>query len=190
MVIQSLKAQIAALTEAMKEKGVPEKVLKTLQESTAGLQKLLDKAREAAKEANEAGKPGEEEDGEEAEVPEPGHTVTTTHKVKHDGPVDEDGDGDEKDEDKDEDSKESKRGYIQSLLKEAGIPKELWSLEKLARMSLAEAKAEIEEKKALLETVRKQVAKDIDLVPMSTGEPLHESNGEANLNSLFTGCAQ
>lgn len=203
MVIESLKAAQTALKEAMKDKDMSEATKKKLGETDAALQKLLDKAREAAKQAKakeaegegkgkeeeeESGEAGDEEEskGKEMDMPEEGHTVTVTHKVKHDGPAD-DGEDDE-----DEDSEESKRGYIQSLLKEAGIPKELWSLDKLAKLSLKEAKEAIEEKKALIEAARKGMSRDVEMIDLSGGEPLHESidGDKGNLNGLFTGCAQ
>lgn len=204
MVIESLKAAQTALKEAMKDKDMSEATKKKLGETDAALQKLLDKAQEAAKTAKstkskeamdpkekEAGYAGEEEEGKESEgdvdMPEEGHTVTVTKKVKHDGPKDE-----KDDEDEDEDSTESKRGYIESLLKEAGIPKEAWSLDKLTKLSLKEAKEAIAEKKALIETARKSVSKEVEMIDLSGSEPLHESTeGEkGNLNGLFTGCAQ
>ncbi len=166
MVIETLKAQIASLTEAMKEKDVPAKVMTTLKESSSSLQKLLAKAREAAKmageeeeEGYEAGMPGEEEEGGTV-MPHkiaPGHKMTKTVTVKHDGPADGDGeeesgdepdpkdDGDEKDEK--DGAEESKKFYIQSLLKEAGIPKEICTTEELMKVSLKEAKAVIAKNK-------------------------------------------
>src|SRR5689334_3795481 len=150
MVIQTLKAQIAALTEAMKEKDVPEKVMTTLKESSSKLQVLLDKAREAAKEGYE--EEGEEEAGEmPSESIDPhkvkaGHTVTKTVSVAHDKPEpkEEEEAGDEPDaDDKDEkddkaEAEESRKVHIESLLKEAGVPKEIWDVEKLAKVSLKE----------------------------------------------------
>lgn len=211
MVIESLKAQIAALNGAMKEKGVPETVVKTLKESAAGLQKLLDKAREAAKEAKEegyeeeAGMPGEEEEGGHV-MPHKvaaGHKVTKTVTVKHDGP-DGDGeeeesgdepdpkdsadDGDEKDDDKDG-AEESRKVHLELLLKEAGIPQEICKAEQLIKMGLKEAKAAIAEKKALIEVARKAIDHNMDFVPVGEGR-MSESTGGENLNSLFTGCAE
>lgn len=202
MLIKSLKAGIAALNEAMKEKGVPTKVVTTMKETSTGLQKLLDKAREAAKAAQEAeGKTYSEEEaeaeGEEEEgAVEPGHTMTVTHKktVKHDGPKDEGEeaeDGKGEDDEKDEkDSAESKRGYIKSLLIEAKVPEKLWSLDRLCKMSLAEAKAEIKDKQALIEEVRK--SHETEFVPTGEGQSLHESdtNGAKNLNGMFAGLAE
>ena len=205
MVIESLKAEIAALTEAAKEKGVPEKVVKTLKESVAGLQKLLDKAREAAKEAGYEEEGGEEEgagdmatEGIDPHKVKPGHKMTKTTTVKHDAPEDggdkeEEEDGDEpdpKDEKKDGDAEESRRVHIESLLKEAGIPKEIWNAERLAKVSLKEAKEIVAEKKALIDAARKAVAAELDMVPMGMGEPVLESDGGENLNSLFSSCAE
>lgn len=199
MVIESLKAQIAALTEAMKEKDVPAKVMTTLKESTSSLQTLLDKAREAAKEGYEEEEEEEsgmkqEEDGKngdgDGDMPEPGHTITKTMKVKHDKHQ---ADGDGKDEDEEEEKKsaeESRKVHIQTLLKEAGIPKGIWGLDKLMGMSLKEAKAEIAEKKAYIDAARKMVEGELDFVPTSGAAGMHESTGEENLNSLFHGCAE
>jgi hypothetical protein len=209
MVIESLKAEITALNEAMKEKGVPEKVMKTLKESAAGLQKLLDKAREAAKEAYAAKQEEEEEsgmDGEEEEESKetidphqvkPGHKMSKTTTVKHekmDKPeAEEEGDEpdakDEKD-GKDEDAEESRKVHLELLLKEAGIPKEICSAEKLMKMSLKEAKETIAEKKAMIEVARKSVEGDMETIDLGMGTELQESTGVENLNSLFTGCAQ
>lgn len=214
MVIESLKAAQTALKEAMKDKGMSATSKKQLEESDSRLQKLIEEARAAAKEAEayqgeeeeeesegmagekkeeeEAGKDGEH-DGDEphGDMPKSGHTVTITHKVKHDGPTedDADADGDDGDDDK-KDAEESKRVHIQVLLKEAGIPKGAINVNKLMRMPLAEAKAEIAEKKALVELISKEVAKESGTINLSMGEPVRESSGGENLNGLFSGCAR
>ena len=212
MVIESLKAQIAALTEAQKEKGIPEKVVKTLKESASGLQKLLDKAREAAKEAKEEGDEDEtgKEEGEEEEAGmapaageghvdphkiKPGHKMTKTVTVKHDGPSDGEEGGDEPDpkdekKDDDKDAEESRKVHIEMLLKEAGIPKEICSAEKLIGKTLKEAKEIIAEKKAEIDMVKKAVEGNLEFVPTGAGDGMHESTGGENLNSLFAGCAE
>lgn len=202
MVIESLKAQIAALTEASKEQGIPDKVKKTMTESAAELEKLLAKAREAAKEGYEEEEEKEtgmdqEESGmkkEEAgneDTPEPGHTITKTVKVKHDKHQD-DGEDDEKDDDEEEGKKaaeESRKVHIEHLLQEAGIPKQIWKVEKLMSLTLKEAKAVIAEQKAYMEEAKKAVEGNLEFVPAGQGT-LEESNGGENLNSLFTGCAE
>lgn len=205
MVIESLKAVQTALKETMKDKDISEASKKRLAESETALQKLIEEARKAAKaakaaeaEKEEAAESGEEDEEAEDEMPEAGHTITTTHKVKHDGPMGEEDGGkdekdakDEKDGEESEESKESKRGYITSLLKEAGIPEKAWELDKLSKLGLKEAKAEIEAKKSLVEDLRKEVAKDNnEMFKPSDGSPMKESDGGENLNSLFTGCAQ
>lgn len=210
MVIESLKAEIARLTEASKEKGVPEKVKKALTESATGLQKLLDKAREAAKEAKEAEtyaakkeEEGEEEAGDmpeeesgkgkeesDSEMPEAGHTITKTMKIKHDKHQSEDGDEPDPKDEKDGDAEESRKIHIEYLLKEAGIPQGMWHTDKLMKMSLKEAKEAIAEKKATVDEAKKAVEADIEMIPMGMGEHVEESDRGENLNSLFTGCAE
>lgn len=198
MVIKELKAQIAALTEAMKEKDVPAKVMTTLKESSSKLQKLLEKAREAAKEGyeeegeEEGGMPGEEGGHVEPHKIAPGHKMTKTVTVKHDGPADEedgDMDGDEKDEKDEKDAEESRKVHIECMLKEAGIPKDLWSIERLLKMSLQEAKDTIAEKKAYVEHARKAVEGTLEEVPAGQGATAQESD-KGNLNSLFESCAR
>lgn len=207
MVIESLKAARTALTEAMKDKDMSDETRKRIKESDAALQKLLAKAEEAAKESGEMS-----EEGMDTEVApmavRPGHKIKKTVTVQHDGPTgeeeDDDGDGDgdmhdkAKDDGKDDgesesedegEAYESKRGYIKALLKESGIPQKMWSLDKLAGMTLKEAKAEIADKKAMIEAIREQTQEEIEFVPASTGAPVREADRPANMNSLFEGCA-
>ena len=142
------------------------------------------------------GKESEEESEEESddqEQPKPdvgsgvkaGHTVTKTVKVKH-----EKNDGGDAEDDEDDDQQESKRGYIKSLLKEAKIPKKVWNLDRLCGLSLKEAKADIAEKKAMLETMREAIEESESVPVGNGGEALEESNREpADMNGSFAGLA-
>jgi len=201
-VIERLKAAQSALKEALTDKDIAEKNKKKLLESDAHLAKLLEEAMKAAEEAEEES--GEEEEADAAPEPhggvKPGHKVTKTVTIKHDGPTDDgdDGDGDsdgdsegsKEEEEEEEESSESKRGYLKSLLKEADIPKKLWGLDKLMKLSLKEAKAEIEEKQALVESIREE--RELSETPVSFGAPLSESEegDQGSLNHLFSGCSE
>lgn len=203
--VERLKAAQTALKEALTDKDMAEPKRKQLQSGYDQVQKLLEEAMKcAAKE--ESGKEEEESKEEADDQPphaglKPGHKVTKTTTIAHEGPKEEeeeeeeesaaddskDGDGDNDD---DGDSQESKRGYLKSLLKEAGIPQKLWALDKLMKLSLKEAKAEIEEKKALVESIREE--RELQETPVDAGgAPLHESGDDARgtLNGIFAGCA-
>jgi hypothetical protein len=207
MVIESLKAASTALKEAMKDKGMSEDTKKILAKSDADLQKLLAKAREAA------GMPAEEEgyeegmpmghEGVDAHKVAPGHKVTKTTTVQHDGPKDDDGEEEEEEEEEgeskadaekdnggeDNDAEESRKVHLQCLLTEAGIPKKMWNIARLMQVSLKEAKAMIAEKKAYIEVAKEAVIGELDFVPAGSGT-FHESTGGENLNGLFSGCAE
>ena len=116
----------------------------------------------------------------------PGHTVTKTVKVKHD--INEAPKDDKDDDEDDEDAQESKRGYIKSLLKEAGVPKKLWNIDRLMGLSLKEAKADIAEKKALLESVREAIEEQ-DSVPVENGGTSFQESERADMTSSFAGLA-
>jgi hypothetical protein len=206
--VERAKAAQSALKEGLKDKDMSDASKKKLAETDSFLTALLKEAEKAAEEAaGDKGHAQKQMDGEESEEEEesasagdphasvkPGHKVTTTKVTKHDGPAgeeeeeEESGDGDGDDDEKDGDAQESKRIAVRSLLKEAGVPKKLWGLDKLVKLSLKEAKAEIEEKVALIESIREAS----DETEVGFGAPLSESDRgeEKSLNSLFSGCAQ
>ena len=203
MIVKRLKAALSALTEASKDKDLSDETKAKLTESSKSIDALLKEAMKCAKESkeeaeeeseeecskeSEESEESEDEDGEDGdgEKPaaagvKPGHKVTKTVTVKHDGPSDDDSSDD------DEDANESHRGYIKSLLKEAGVPKKLWNLDRLCSLKLKEAKAEIAEKKALLESV-KDAIKEQEFVPVETGgSSFEESEDRSNMNGVFAG---
>jgi hypothetical protein len=191
MLIKSLKAALSALTESLKDEKISDESKVKLTESKESINALLKEAMKCAKEAEEESKEDEAEEAESEEGDEegvkPGHKVTKTVVVKHDGPAEDDSEPD----DDDKDSQESKRGYIKSLLKEAAIPKKLWNMEKLCKLSLKEAKAEIAEKKALIESVQEAIDEQDGFVSVGNGvDGLSESETHSqNLNSVFAGLA-
>lgn len=196
MIVKKLKAALTALTEASKDEKLSDELKAKLTEAEKPLNSLLKEAMKCAEESEEE---SEEESAEEAtddQEPEkkdagegvkPGHTITKTVKVKHD--VNETDDGDDDEDEKDgKDAQESKRGYIKSLLKESGIPKKVWNLDRLCGLTLKEAKADIAEKKALLETM-KEAIEESDSVPVGNGgESFQESERDrADMNGSFAG---
>jgi hypothetical protein len=200
MIVKSLKAALTALTEASKDEKISEELKTKLTEAENPLKSLLKEAMKCAEEEAEEESEGYESKGDGAKGEEsededdgekggdgavkPGHTITKTVKVKHDGPSD-----DEKDDD-DDDAQESKRGYLKALLIEAKVPKKLWNLDRLTGLPLKEAKSIIEEKKALLESVQEAV-KEQEFVPVENGGGSFQESERSNetLSGIFAGLA-
>jgi hypothetical protein len=197
MIVKKLKAALTALTEASKDTEISEELKNKLTEAEKPLNSLLKEAMKCAEE--ESAEESSQESSTEAEIDgepdkesagdsvKPGHTITKTVKVKHDV----NGAGDDLNTKDDKDAQESKRGYIKSLLVEAKVPKKLWNIEKLIGLTLKESKAEIAEKKALLESVREAIEEQ-DSVPVGNGgESFQESEQDrADMNASFAGLTE
>lgn len=198
MIVKKLKAALTALTEAKKDTEISEELKTKLTEAEKPLNSLLKEAMKCAEESEEESEEESSEESTDDQEPEkkdagegvkPGHTITKTVKVKHDVNETKDDQDDDEDDDKD-DAQESKRGYIKSLLKESKIPKKVWNLDRLCGLSLKEAKADIAEKKALLETMREAI-EESDSIPVDNGGgAFHESEHDrADMNGSFAGLA-
>lgn len=186
MIVKSLKAALSALTEALKDKEIAEPTKVKLTESQTSLDAILKEAMKCAKGKEADTEESTEESAEESDTEESARESKRKESKKKADTADDDEKGD------DDDAQESKRGYIKAMLKESGLPKKVWNVERLMGLALKEAKADIAEKKALLESLRESKGSDEEIVPTgAAGDALEESSGEkGNLNSMFVACSE
>ena len=201
---KALEAAQTALEGVDKEKDASKKADKALEATKLFSAFLKEAAKQAyqdeSEDEGESENEGESEDENEGEGESDGDShVVTTHKVvkktgkaavpqkdEADDAGDDDHGDDGDDNDDDKDAMEAKRELISKIAKESGIELPKGKLERLAKGSLKEAKAEIADLKTITESVAKKVLKSIEVPTLSMAKVTEsDRNGNADGEDSF-----